>query len=477
MYADKRKGVGQFTAATPKDIENEYKKLTEDKTFIEMVKKVGGWDNMATTFDDHDYGINNGDKNYPYKLQSQQSFWDFNRVPAGSAVRRQNGVYSSKDFSIITNETVCESEGTENSTYCINQRRGSQFRYKVIMLDLRSNSGKVEFSSTSKRTENSEEGDFLGDEQWAWLEYEFDSDVDLIIIGSSIQLLPTDKLTEETWGAYPTARMRMLSLILNSKSPNVLVLSGDVHYAEVSKATCTWKETTNSVVAVSDDARSSSDSKGSSILSDSINKTSTLWELTSSGLTHTFSKASPFKMNRSSNNVVDPGHTIISDQFARNMVMDNKDRFPTLKGFLYNIYQASFPAHYREQRYADHYQGFNFGVLDFNMEALDSNVDNPFQKVVSSVTFRAMDHHSQAMITKNIPLKLRNNAKIIKQMDVTRHDIMCSPLWGPVPMWRMSLTYIMVFFPILLLLIPFIFFLFICNYLMKSVLSYFKKVS
>jgi hypothetical protein len=64
------------------------------------------------------------------------------------------------------------------------------FVYKVIMMDARSNKDK-------KQTSN---GDFLGEEQWVWLEQELSSShhrifngieerVDLILLGSGIQVI------------------------------------------------------------------------------------------------------------------------------------------------------------------------------------------------------------------------------------------------------------------------------------------------
>lgn len=503
MYADTRKGIGQFVAATPTDIKNKYNKLNEDKIFTSMVEKVGGWNNIAATFDDHDYGINNGNKNYPYKLQSQQLFWDFINVPTESPTRRQKGVYSSKEFSInlnnlISNKTITAKFPTimTKSTYIINdiadegtamgnetkqrnQKPLNEFRYKVIMLDMRSNSGEeVESSSMSNKEKSSLDNELLGDEQWLWLEKEINSDVDLIIIGSSIQLLPTDKLTEESWGANPRARTRMISLILASKCPNVLVLSGDVHYAEISKVKCSWMETQNSGIdfdnytddssGIRDNSSRSTDSSKSDA-DDSVHKNDILWELTSSGLTHTFSKSSPLLSKINSND--DSESAILTDVIARNVMMDTKDLFPSLKGFIYNLYQATFPSHYREQRYADHYQGINFGVLDINIESMKSAVGH--EDVVMSVTFRVMNHYGKAMITKNILLKPRNSVKVSEKGKVIRHNLVCEPFWGPVPPWRMHLTYAMVALPILAIILPFIFiFLYFILYLIKIVYTF-----
>lgn len=42
----------------------------------------------------------------------------------------------------------------------------------------------------------------------------------------------------ENWGKFPAARSRLLNLITSSPVSNVFILSGDVHYAEISEVRC-----------------------------------------------------------------------------------------------------------------------------------------------------------------------------------------------------------------------------------------------
>ena len=112
-------------------------------------------------------------------------------------------------------------------------RLGSAFEYKVILLDTRSNKDK----------KGSIYGDFLGSEQWNWLMSEVSfinqSIPNLVIIGSSIQIFPTDKFMEESWSEFPLARERLLRVVtLLSRVTRVLLLSGDVHGAEFLQARC-----------------------------------------------------------------------------------------------------------------------------------------------------------------------------------------------------------------------------------------------
>ena len=171
------------------------------------------------TYDDHDYGINNGDRSFANKNDSQTAFWNFLEVAEDSPLRSQDGVYNSRTITVPIG--------------------GRDFVYKVIMLDTRSNKQEQHFPSLSKQ-ENAalvETGDFLGEAQWQWLEQEMaDDSVDMILLGSGIQVIPTDKILEEAWHEFPNARKRLLALIQLTRehyTPNVFVLSGDVHTGEV----------------------------------------------------------------------------------------------------------------------------------------------------------------------------------------------------------------------------------------------------
>jgi PhoD-like phosphatase len=451
MYADKRGGVlTPFIAATPKDIAEGYRLLNNDADFQTMVEKVGGWRNIAATFDDHDFGINNGDKSYAFVKESQQLFWDFSQEASSSYKRKQSGVYSSKVFAIDLTDSTRQSQQNGSSSSG-NKTKKTTFTYKIIMLDTRSN--RENTPSSSHQTTDALEGvgDFLGEEQWAWLTEELKSDVDLVLLGSSIQVFPTDKLTEEVWGMFLAARERLLSAMINARSSNVLVLSGDVHYAEVSKIKCTWQESINENI----------------IQNKRISKT--FWELTSSGLTHTFYRRAQLKSALLKKD----------DSTPRAVVLEEiTELWPRMKSFIYNIYQATFPSHYREQRYGDHFSGLNFGLLDINIDTYQNDVEGemlngyigsdgsfsmtcanngsvdcvPYNggthKVVNSVTFRAVNHLGQTVIQKNIPLNARK-----EHTSAQVENIVCVPFWGPVPIWRTGLMYFMVFAPIVLLFI------------------------
>lgn len=248
MYAD-YEAFGKVDANSPGKIHREYAILAADKHLQRLLGTVPVW---SATYDDHDYGVNNGDKTFIYRDVGLEAFRKFARTSFSDVqydqFAKQNGVYSAK----LVNAKI----GTGANAV--------DFTYKVILLDSRSNKDR-------KGTVN---GDFLGEEQWAWLSEQFlDPTPDLILLSSSIQVLSDDKFVEESWNEFPEARERLLKLVTAASTlTNVVLLSGDIHRAEVSRATCSLHSTTDSTTVTANTA---------------LNATAALWELTSSGLTHT----------------------------------------------------------------------------------------------------------------------------------------------------------------------------------------------
>lgn len=111
---------------------------------------------------------------------------------------------------------------------------------------------------TGPRYRPNETGDILGEEQWSWLEGELmNSDAQVHLIGCGIQMIPEEQGFEK-WANFPQARNRLLGLLSDTDPPGLLLMSGDRHIAELSK----WP--------FAEGAKS-------------------IYELTASGLTHTWS--------------------------------------------------------------------------------------------------------------------------------------------------------------------------------------------
>ena len=165
-------------------------KKSEGVTTLQTLPK----DRVMATWDDHDYGRNDSGKEWDRKRDAKKAFQEF-----WGGEERGDGVYSSRDF------------GPEGK------------RVRVILLDTRFN-----------RDEPGPVADILGSRQWQWLEEELRKPgADLIVLGSSIQILPSQHRFEK-WGNFPKAKERLFRLIRDSGARVVLV-SGDRHHAEISK--------------------------------------------------------------------------------------------------------------------------------------------------------------------------------------------------------------------------------------------------
>ncbi|MGC1517108.1 MAG: alkaline phosphatase D family protein, partial [Maribacter sp.] len=66
--------------------------------------EVGAYQSLVSatevmgTWDDHDYGLNDGGVEFEGKAASQQEFLNFMNVPQNSPLRQQEGVYTSRAF-------------------------------------------------------------------------------------------------------------------------------------------------------------------------------------------------------------------------------------------------------------------------------------------------------------------------------------------------------------------------------------------
>ncbi|MCM0042629.1 MAG: alkaline phosphatase family protein [Algoriphagus sp.] len=191
-------------------------------------------------WDDHDFGINDGGKNYAQKKASRDLMFDFLNVPQGAPERKREGGYSAHTYG----------EGEQ--------------QVKVILLDGRY------FRDTLTRVDGvyqiNSKGQILGDEQWKWLENELNwSTARVNFIVSGIQFLPTEHAYEK-WANFPQEREKLLNLIASSGVQNPILLSGDRHIAEIMRLV---------------DSRFPEG----------------LVEVTASGLTHTWSRISEEKNN------------------------------------------------------------------------------------------------------------------------------------------------------------------------------------
>lgn len=170
---------------------------------------------FIATWDDHDYGRDDAGKEYPFKAESKQIFLDFWQEPKSSARWQREGIYHAF------------THGTEGT------------RVQFILLDTRTfrdsippASGKGSKHDYSPHTGT--ETTFLGKAQWNWLRNALLEPAELRIIATSNQF-GISYNGYEAWANFPHEQQRMVQLIKDTRANGVVFISGDVHWAEISK--------------------------------------------------------------------------------------------------------------------------------------------------------------------------------------------------------------------------------------------------
>jgi len=191
-----------------KVMKNKYYKVKECNGYKELCKKCP----VIGTWDDHDYGKNDGDKTYKMKEESKTALLNFLEVPTDAKVRKRPGIYDSYTY------------GTKGK------------KVKVILLDTRwFRDVLIPDNETDNRYLPNLKGTVLGDHQWEWLEKELmNSDAQLHLICSGTQIIPEEHPYEK-WGNFPKERIKLLRTLQKTQVKNVLFLTGDRHLAEISK--------------------------------------------------------------------------------------------------------------------------------------------------------------------------------------------------------------------------------------------------
>jgi alkaline phosphatase D len=186
-----------------------YAKLRSNEDFAKLLELCP----VLATWDDHDYGVNDGGASYPQREASQQLFVDFWGDTADSPRRSRAGVYDG---------TIIGPPGK---------------RLQIILLDTRYFRGPLQ--KGTKRTGGpylpSDDASIpmLGEPQWKWLEEQLRRPAEVRLIVSSIQCVST-AAGQETWSNLPHERRRLFELLGKTKANGVVIISGDRHWSELS---------------------------------------------------------------------------------------------------------------------------------------------------------------------------------------------------------------------------------------------------
>lgn len=187
---------------------------------------------IVAIWDDHDFGENDAGGDYPMKEESRKLFCDFWGEAADSVRRsRADGIYTDYQF------------GPKGQ------------RLQIILPDLRWNRtalktidmGGKDYETWAKARHAAGQtipGPYerlpedtatqLGETQWRWLEDRLAQPADLRILASSLQVV-SDFPGWEAWINFAHDHERLIDAIRRKKANGLFCISGDTHYAEISR--------------------------------------------------------------------------------------------------------------------------------------------------------------------------------------------------------------------------------------------------
>jgi alkaline phosphatase D len=185
---------------------------------------------VLATWDDHDLGRNDAGVEYPKKAESKVAMLDFFGEPDGTARRQRDGVHEAYTFGPAGR------------------------RVQLILLDTRWFRSALTLDESEKpraryKPSTNPADTLLGEEQWQWLEMQFEQPADLRVVASSIQVYSRQHKFEK-WANFPVDTARLDRLVEQNDS-SVVFISGDRHFAEIMKRgddeSTAWEVTSSSL--------------------------------------------------------------------------------------------------------------------------------------------------------------------------------------------------------------------------------------
>lgn len=194
------------------DLREAYARLNANEAFQSFRSSVA----IVGTWDDHDYGHDDAGAENRIKEEAQKLFLDFFEVPVNSPRRLYKGIYEAYMF------------GPPGQ------------RVQVILLDTRYHRSPLQkderklFPPRPYLPNTDFSATLLGRTQWNWLRDELRKPAEIRLIVSSIEVLASEHPFEK-WANFPLERKKLLELLDELEVSGVLFLSGDRHFAEISR--------------------------------------------------------------------------------------------------------------------------------------------------------------------------------------------------------------------------------------------------
>ena len=187
---------------------------TRLKAAYDVADSVIPWDRLGfihATWDDHDFGRNDGGAEFSGQPISQRLFWQFFQPHTDVRPASTDGVYSAKMRLI---------EGQQVQLIALDTR---SFRGQLKPTLIRNTPGAERYVPNPDTDQS-----MLGQAQWDWLERQLQVPADIRILMSSVQVLATGHGWER-WGNLPHEKARLLDALSRREPSQLLIVSGDRH--------------------------------------------------------------------------------------------------------------------------------------------------------------------------------------------------------------------------------------------------------
>ncbi|MCE3295876.1 MAG: alkaline phosphatase family protein [Crocinitomicaceae bacterium] len=203
-------------------LQAKYDKLASKPTFQALKQST----KIMATWDDHDFGWNDVGCHYDCKRDSKDIFLKFFEEPTTSSRWDREGIYTSYMYA---------EHGKTIQFILLDERtfRSDLPLVKEEDMGQLNTDGRF-FYFLDYNLSTHPDSTMLGEEQWLWLEKELMKKADVRIICSGTQF-GISYNGYEAWANFPLEQERMLALIRKTRAEGVLFISGDVHYAEISR--------------------------------------------------------------------------------------------------------------------------------------------------------------------------------------------------------------------------------------------------